>query len=1026
MQSKELVIVMGEPYSGREDWARRKAGPGVRVSLGGRSLHWGVKKLKAALTGDAAPGAGAAAGSTFSSRVVIDDDVTLGEGARKSLIEAASTVAKGHSIALQVKGVLVDAYGGDQRKVWEREWQRSEEGASWHPREQIDIEPIPPAIGEGFDVLWRRQVKLVPRSALNTSSLVLDASVMLAGDQLRPDVTPLLHAWYAIPSSVKVAIVIMREESVMKRAGCTGPDMPTIAATLERCLAALQAPFPIYVYAPLRVLDSVEATNTTSTGTSKPSARPCSGLGQVLAEAKDLTVDSLRQADFAYLQHKHNLNLKHCYVSSSTSLLGSAAEKLRRLAAVVGLRYVDANALFAAAASHADIGSVLKKISEKPGGRLLEFVGSVNRAARHPYPYLTPEDSAGSRDAYVQHEVASRTSTTKTYHGLVMQKKDAAAFGDSLPALVGSDKPAAGGAPREAAAPLAIAEDKVVAFFGDAQVARGAKFFKKGMVELVSCDAPRFENDGGGTVDARYTCVAADGNKAYSVFLTLNVRNDDGKVKSEPDAEGEEAPKAADGRSPQKGSDAADAAFAPVFDSIAAALCECGKDMVDNIAKCRHAAGAAMHLSVVGVVLNYRSNALQQDDEDTDEPTHPDPQQQTHQEPDHQPEPIVNNPAAAPVGAIAFGSQQQGPNAVAASILKDLAYLAALPSHDTESTQARTSSATSAHPAATATATATAAVLKPEEEPATPPPTAATDDASTPPARHLPAFMQRPTSAARPAAAAATTRPRAATAAGRGRVTRKVYPNAPKVPLTAYFHFLAAVRRETTQANPGVSVAALSKIMGALWRECSEDDKKKYAALAKQDKERYAQELEEYKKTDEYKTVAAAQSEAKASDARRAPGRKSPPKAGSPRKGKPPSSSSAAAAADQAGGQVAGGLSRQGSDASFYARFQRNTSWRLADDGRWVHEWDTDSGGDLHSDDNGAKDAKKRPIREPLAPNRRKAAAHLAKPEIIDDGSDDADANPANPAAAFRPAKRHAEAGRETRTVRRRLAPVHW
>ncbi len=51
-------------------------------------------------------------------------------------------------------------------------------------------------------------------------------------------------------------------------------------------------------------------------------------------------------------------------------------------------------------------------------------------------------------------------------------------------------------------------------------------------------------------------------------------------------------------------------------------------------------------------------------------------------------------------------------------------------------------------------------------------------------------------------------------------------PNAPKRPLSAYMYYSQAQRNATKEANPEATFGELGKIMGAAWKELSDDQKK--------------------------------------------------------------------------------------------------------------------------------------------------------------------------------------------------------
>jgi hypothetical protein len=64
----------------------------------------------------------------------------------------------------------------------------------------------------------------------------------------------------------------------------------------------------------------------------------------------------------------------------------------------------------------------------------------------------------------------------------------------------------------------------------------------------------------------------------------------------------------------------------------------------------------------------------------------------------------------------------------------------------------------------------------------------------------------------------------------------------PKRGKSAYLYFTLAKRPEVQKDHPGAKLGAISKILGQMWKELTEDDKKPYQALAEKDKERYERE----------------------------------------------------------------------------------------------------------------------------------------------------------------------------------------
>jgi hypothetical protein len=77
-------------------------------------------------------------------------------------------------------------------------------------------------------------------------------------------------------------------------------------------------------------------------------------------------------------------------------------------------------------------------------------------------------------------------------------------------------------------------------------------------------------------------------------------------------------------------------------------------------------------------------------------------------------------------------------------------------------------------------------------------------------------------------------------------------PNKPKRNLSAYFFFLAEARPEIVRVDlkgDKSKVAEVTKIGGQKWKALDAKAKEKYDQLAAKDKERYAKEMEEYKKS---------------------------------------------------------------------------------------------------------------------------------------------------------------------------------
>lgn len=73
-------------------------------------------------------------------------------------------------------------------------------------------------------------------------------------------------------------------------------------------------------------------------------------------------------------------------------------------------------------------------------------------------------------------------------------------------------------------------------------------------------------------------------------------------------------------------------------------------------------------------------------------------------------------------------------------------------------------------------------------------------------------------------------------------------PKKPKRATTAYFHYMAACRKEAAASGRSISkVAEFTKECSVKWRALSADKRKPFDALAAKDKERYAKQMRGYK-----------------------------------------------------------------------------------------------------------------------------------------------------------------------------------
>lgn len=62
-----------------------------------------------------------------------------------------------------------------------------------------------------------------------------------------------------------------------------------------------------------------------------------------------------------------------------------------------------------------------------------------------------------------------------------------------------------------------------------------------------------------------------------------------------------------------------------------------------------------------------------------------------------------------------------------------------------------------------------------------------------------------------------------------------------------YLFFLNEKREEVKEGLTNPTASEVVKILGDMWSKLPDDDKKQYKDMAQKDKERYQQEMEEYK-----------------------------------------------------------------------------------------------------------------------------------------------------------------------------------
>ena len=77
-------------------------------------------------------------------------------------------------------------------------------------------------------------------------------------------------------------------------------------------------------------------------------------------------------------------------------------------------------------------------------------------------------------------------------------------------------------------------------------------------------------------------------------------------------------------------------------------------------------------------------------------------------------------------------------------------------------------------------------------------------------------------------------------------------PNRPKRAKTSYMFFCAEKRKELSEKNPDLRMTQLSKLLGKLWKDTPANQKQKYIDLANKDKNRYQEDIEQYKEFEHY------------------------------------------------------------------------------------------------------------------------------------------------------------------------------
>ncbi|KAG8576211.1 hypothetical protein GDO81_009800 [Engystomops pustulosus] len=78
--------------------------------------------------------------------------------------------------------------------------------------------------------------------------------------------------------------------------------------------------------------------------------------------------------------------------------------------------------------------------------------------------------------------------------------------------------------------------------------------------------------------------------------------------------------------------------------------------------------------------------------------------------------------------------------------------------------------------------------------------------------------------------------------------------NAPKAPLTGYVRFMNERREQLRSERPDVPFPEITRIVGSEWSKLPAEEKQRYLDEAERDKERYTKELQQYQKTEAYRS----------------------------------------------------------------------------------------------------------------------------------------------------------------------------
>ncbi|XP_068131825.1 high mobility group protein 20A isoform X2 [Hyperolius riggenbachi] len=78
--------------------------------------------------------------------------------------------------------------------------------------------------------------------------------------------------------------------------------------------------------------------------------------------------------------------------------------------------------------------------------------------------------------------------------------------------------------------------------------------------------------------------------------------------------------------------------------------------------------------------------------------------------------------------------------------------------------------------------------------------------------------------------------------------------NAPKAPLTGYVRFMNERREQLRAERPDVPFAEITRIVGSEWSKLPAHEKQRFLDEADKDKERYTKELQQYQKTEAFRS----------------------------------------------------------------------------------------------------------------------------------------------------------------------------